>query len=168
MLHKVNDLFFATPQDKQKNIVTLRARCGRLAKVQWKPNMRIPQPGQGFNVTNEEQGKCPDCFQEEQAMAAGVGGSFLQGMNQAGAVEETQVGDVLGGYTREGEDQIDQGGRTGKVAVVSGMPIISSENNHGQDALGGYGSTDGMGRAVEVNDERVIEKLKQQEAQRGQ
>lgn len=172
MRHQVKRVFYANPQHKQRGILTAEAVCGQVANVQWRPGVRVANPGEPMNTTNQEGGVCPRCYPQEvrdpvgSPEAAGVGGhSFLQ---PSAGVEYGQNGDVLGGYSVEGEDQISSDGRQGNVAVISGAPIKATELNYGNDHLGGYQSADGLGRPIEVNDPEAIKRLAAEERRRQQ
>lgn len=170
MRHQIKQTFYANAQDKGRALVSVEAVCGQIAQVQWRPGMRIAGPGEPMNTTNQAEGPCPRCYPETvrdpmgAPEQAGVGGaSFLR---PSGGAEQGQNGDVLGGYSVEGEDQITPDGRAGRVGVISGMPVKQTEVRHGQDRLGGYTRADGLGQPVEVNDPDQIKRLAAEERRR--
>lgn len=170
MQHRVSRVVYANPDHKRRGILTAEAVCGQIAHVQWRPGVRVANPGEPMNTTNQPGGACPRCYPDQvqdpngaQALHPIAGSSFLQPSN---GPEMGQNGDVLGGYSVEGEDQVSSDGRLGNVAVVGGIPIKSTEVSHGVERLGGYVSSDGLGQAVEITDSDQVDRLTAEERRR--
>ena len=150
MQHVVDRVFWRNQEARQQRVISMQMRCGAVMHASLPKCVPAPTEGQVVNSTNQRPGPCPHCLPDlvsdptGAAPLEGVGASSFLGSSPG--IEETQEGDILGGYTREGEDVVAEDGRLGRVAVRSGAPIIATEINHGMDRLGDLGSTDGLGR----------------------